>query len=146
MDECIHRLGIQPLTLIHPLCCVLFLLCVGEIVLGVFGHGGCIRTMLNSYCGIHDQWTWLVMQDNTAMNEILIDARGTATIRINDSAHLKYSMEPPALLAPNSPRGDKATSTQPTLSVESSTCTDTPSLTMPASPKRPKSPSSKGTK
>jgi broad specificity phosphatase PhoE len=67
----------------------------GEVVLGIFGHGGCIRAMLNHYVGIHDPLTWLVAQDNTALNELLIDAHGTRTIRINDTAHLKYTMTAP---------------------------------------------------
>ena len=63
-----------------------------EVTLGVFAHGGSIRTILNSYLGIRDEWTWLVCQDNTAMNEIVFDTRGTATMRINDAAHLRYAM------------------------------------------------------
>jgi len=70
-----------------------------EIVLGVFAHGGCIRAMLQHFIGVHDQFTWLVAQDNTAISELLIDVRGTALIRLNDTAHLKYTMQKPELLA-----------------------------------------------
>jgi broad specificity phosphatase PhoE len=74
-----------------------------EIVLGVFAHGGCIRAMLQHYIGVHDQFTWLVAQDNTALSELLIDVRGTALLRLNDTAHLKYTMQKPALLAEPEP-------------------------------------------
>ena len=80
-----------------PFC--LLLRCSGEVVLGVFGHGGCIRVMLHHFVGVHDPLTWLVSQENTTLNELLLDPRGTSTIRINDAAHLKYAMIAPKLPA-----------------------------------------------
>ena len=70
-----------------------------EVVIGVFGHGGCIRVMLHHFVGVHDPLTWLLQQENTTLNELLIDPRGVATIRVNDDAHLKYTMAAP----PNPP-------------------------------------------
>lgn len=78
--------------------CLSLLRVPGEVVLGVFGHGGCIRALLHHYCGLHDAFTWLVTQDNTAMNELLLDGRGVATIRINDASHLHYTMAAPTVL------------------------------------------------
>lgn len=66
-----------------------------EVVIGVFGHGGCIRVMLHHFVGVHDPLTWLLQQENTTMNELLIDPRGVSTIRINDDSHLRYTMATP---------------------------------------------------
>jgi broad specificity phosphatase PhoE len=57
--------------------------------IGLYAHGGTIRTLLQHYLGLEERFTWLLHQDNTAINEILFDARGIAGVRINDAAHWK---------------------------------------------------------
>jgi broad specificity phosphatase PhoE len=68
-----------------------------EVVLAVVCHGGCIRALLQGFCGFDERYAWMIHQENTAVNELVLDHRGTSTIRVNDTAHLRYTMQAPVI-------------------------------------------------
>ena len=61
-----------------------------DISIGVFTHANLIRAMLQHYLQSTPEYTWLIDQRNTAINEITFNRHGTCLVKTNDTGHLIF--------------------------------------------------------
>jgi len=61
-----------------------------EISIGIFTHANFIRSILQYYLQSNPKHVWLIGQNNTAINEILLNEHGISIIKINDDSHLIF--------------------------------------------------------
>ncbi|CAF0737739.1 unnamed protein product [Didymodactylos carnosus] len=59
-----------------------------SITIGIFSHGGTIRSLIQHFIQSNPKTAWLISNENTAINEFVIDPRGTMCVRVNDVGHL----------------------------------------------------------
>lgn len=60
------------------------------ISIAIFTHANLIRTVLQYFLHSNPKDAWIIRQNNTAINEILLDHYGISLVKVNDSAHLIF--------------------------------------------------------
>ncbi|CAF0971972.1 unnamed protein product [Rotaria sordida] len=60
------------------------------ISIGIFTHGNLIRSVLQYYLQSNPKYVWLIQQNNTSINEILLNENGISVVKINDDSHLRF--------------------------------------------------------
>ncbi|CAF1331839.1 unnamed protein product [Rotaria sordida] len=61
-----------------------------EISIGIFTHGNLIQSILQYYLQSNSKYAWVIQQNNTAINEILLNEHGISAVKINDDNHLRF--------------------------------------------------------
>ncbi|CAF1336482.1 unnamed protein product [Rotaria magnacalcarata] len=61
-----------------------------EVSIVAFTHANLIRAVLQHYLQSDPKYTWLIIQNNTAISEILFNEHGMTLVKVNESAHLNF--------------------------------------------------------
>ncbi|CAF3822440.1 unnamed protein product [Rotaria sp. Silwood1] len=61
-----------------------------EISIGIFTHANLIQSILQYYLQSNPKYAWLIKQNNTAINEILLNEHGISVVKVNDDSHLRF--------------------------------------------------------
>ena len=63
-----------------------------EISIAIFTHSNFITSVLQYYLQSNPKHAWLIRQNNTAINEIVLNNRGISLVKVNDDSHLIFSI------------------------------------------------------
>jgi broad specificity phosphatase PhoE len=63
-----------------------------EISIVIFTHANLIVSVLQYYLQSNPKYAWLIKQNNTAINEIVLNQHGISVAKVNDHSHLVFSI------------------------------------------------------